>query len=171
MKTIVIETDRLLIRSISESDVSERYQSWFDDPQTEKYIVSKKPTLDELQRFVAAKSKAPNCIFLAVFEKESQIHVGNIKFEPIDDSKKESNFGILFAPDARGKGYAYEACQAAFNYIFESRGLKKVVLSAYEGNDSAIQLYEKLGFVTVGSHTDQQQTQPRRAVDMELSPR
>lgn len=163
--TDTIETERLILRPLQLTDANETYLSWLNDPKVKTGIISETTSLSQLKNFVEEKIQQKDCVFWGVFEKESQKHIGNIKFEPINQDEGHTNFGLLFAPDSGGKGYAFEACAAANEDIFNRFGLNKINLSVFSDNQGAIKLYRKMGFVDSG----QREYQGREVLDMVLT--
>ena len=63
---------------------------------------------------------------------------------------RTTEIGIDILPHYQGKGYGSEAIEWASRFAFESAGLHRVVIRAFEYNTGARRLYEKLGFVLEG---------------------
>ena len=77
---IEIETDRFLLKTITVTDVSERYVGWLINEQPIGNILyKKKPTIEGLKEYVKVISAKKNNIFLGIFTKDKE-HIGNIKF-------------------------------------------------------------------------------------------
>ena len=143
---VLIKTERILIRRLALSDVNKRYLSWFSDVETTKFIESKALTMSDLKDYVSSKINSRNTLFLAVVARDKNIHIGNIKFEPIDYEKKWAVLGIMIGDSGyHGKGYGREIVIASAQYLFEN-GIEKVTLGVNMKNSSAVRLYEKIGF-------------------------
>lgn len=143
----VLETDRFTLRPLQVDDANEHYMSWFGDPVTEN-IEAKKTTrsLADLQRYVREKTARPDVLFLGIFERDTQLHVGNVKFEPVDRDKGYAVFGILIGMEEfRGRGVAGEVIKACAKWLKE-QGLHEIVLGVSTDNVSAMRAYEKAGF-------------------------
>jgi RimJ/RimL family protein N-acetyltransferase len=141
-----IDTERFHLRELSDSDASERYLSWFQDTTTQQFIAKKAETISQLKEYILEKKTDKNCLFLGVFYQG--IHIGNIKYEPIDISKAQATMGILIGEkDWRGKGVAGEVIMASSIYLREHYGIKRILLGVEQENSAAVQAYNKLGFV------------------------
>ncbi len=79
-KKFVFKTQRFLIREISLLEVNENYLSWFDDPAVKKEITAQYSSheLIELRKYVKSKLNQSDCLFLGIFAKENDQHIGNI---------------------------------------------------------------------------------------------
>lgn len=53
---------------------------------------------------------------------------------------------IDILPLYQGKGYGSEAIRWGLNHAFKRAGLHKVRIRAFEWNDGAVRLYERIGF-------------------------
>jgi len=85
---------------------------------------------------------------LGIFDKVSGIHIGNIKFEPLDFIKGYAIMGILIGDTYwRGKGVAGEVLKATGEWLLENRSIRQMLLGVAVDNTSAIKAYEKVGFV------------------------
>lgn len=145
-----ITTQRFYLRPITIDDVTERYVDWFKDEDIIKFIkMSKsKPDLMDLQKYVISKLDCENVFFLGIFEKYSNNHIGNLKFEPVSIKDGNATFGIMIGEkEWRGKGVASEVLNASIEWLYQYRGIRLVGLGVDKNNLSAIRAYEKSGFV------------------------
>lgn len=148
-----IETPRFLLRPLETSDVGQAYLSWFKDPDVSRFIVAAaaSPSREDLEGFIAARRNRDDVLFLGVFLGETGEHIGNIKFEPLDESAGHAILGILIgAPDWRGKGVAREVIEASGNWLARHRSLRRLYLGVDRRNHAAIHAYEKIGFRETG---------------------
>jgi hypothetical protein len=97
MKNVKIQTERFMIRTLTVEDVGPEYLSWFKDSDVQKFIVHANTgmSIEKLTAYVKEKSQDPRTVFLGVFDQASGVHVGNIKFEPVDFDHKVAVLGIL----------------------------------------------------------------------------
>ena len=72
---IKIEGERLLLRILTEKDATEKYCSWINDPEVNKYLDTKAITLNELKQYINEKYNDPNCLFFGIFLKQNNIHI------------------------------------------------------------------------------------------------
>ena len=106
-----------------------------------------KATFDDLKQYIKEKKKNPNCLFLGVFLKENNKHVGNIKLEPIEFDEKRATLGILIGNrNYWGQGIGTEATKLLVKYAFNTLDLKEVNLGVISDNKAAIEVYNNAGF-------------------------
>lgn len=146
-KEIKIEGQRIYLKTLKEINATEEYCSWINDKSVNKYLDTKSTTVKELREYIKIRSNDPNCLFLGIFLKNNNIHIGNIKLEPIDFKKKTGTLGILIGVrNFWNKGFGTEALNFLINYAFNSLNLERISLGVYKDNISAIKAYEKSGF-------------------------
>ena len=146
-KNINIEGERIYLRPLKEEDASEDYCSWINNMEVNKYLDSKETTIEELKKYINKRWYDPNCLFLGIFLKNKDIHIGNIKLEPIDYEKRKATLGILIGEkEYWNKGYATETLKTLTSYAFNNLRLNEINLGVYKENIGAIKAYEKTGF-------------------------
>lgn len=153
-KYIELVTERFDLRILRPGDASSRYLSWFTEKDVLKHIYAAKSeqTIESLNQFIAEKYESSNCLFFGIFTKKSNLHIGNVKFEPIDSNANSSVMGIMLGDtDWRGKGVAGEVIQACYNYLKDEFDLQSMQLGVEVDNHAAIRAYEKLGFKVIES--------------------
>jgi RimJ/RimL family protein N-acetyltransferase len=75
------------------------------------------------------------------------VHIGNIKYEPVDSVKGYAVMGILIGdPDYRGLGVTPEILRSSGEWLKEHRNIKQIILGVNKDNLGAIRAYEKSGF-------------------------
>ncbi len=147
-----IETRRLLMRPLETSDVGDTYLNWFKDPDVNRFITAAvaSPSREDLENFILARRNRKDVLFLGIFLRETGEHIGNIKFEPLDQQAGYAILGILIGDsDWRGKGIAREVIEASCNWLARHCHLRKIYLGVDRRNYSAIYAYQKIGFQEV----------------------
>jgi aminopeptidase-like protein/methionyl-tRNA formyltransferase/RimJ/RimL family protein N-acetyltransferase len=150
-----VHGERIYLRSLTLQDASEDYCAWLNDSEVNVYLETRESTIEGLKEYIQKQIDNPNSIFVGVFDKENNTHIGNIKLEPIEWHKKRATFGILIGnKDYWGKGIGTEATQLIVNYAFDKLDLVELELGVIEQNKKAIRVYEKIGFKTVNVEKD-----------------
>ena len=152
MESLFIESERLIFRPLDSSYLSQEYVNWMNDKEVNKYLESGGDyTIEKLKDFLNEVEKS-SILFWAIIIKDSNKHIGNIKIDPISKRNKTGEYGILIGDKKEwGKGYAKEASKAVLNFCFSKNvQLRKVTLGVVTENESALRLYQKLGFIQEG---------------------
>lgn len=147
---VEIATARFLLRPLTEHDVTERYLGWLRDAESRKFIIAAARTegLLDLEQYVRDRSGRDDIFFLGIFEKTNGLHIGNIKYEPVNSVLGYAIMGILIGePDWRGKGVAAEVLAATAKWLHQHRNIREIALGVDRTNIAAIGAYSKVGFV------------------------
>ena len=100
MTNTTIQSKRFNLVTLRQSDVSDRYLRWINSSNN-KYIdyTSQSRSLADIQSYVAEREDDSTILFLGIYTLESQEHIGNIKYEPIDLKCGIAIMGILIGED------------------------------------------------------------------------
>lgn len=148
-----IRTGRLVLRTLTPNDVSDRYLSWLRDPEVSRYLeVRFDPQGKEsILAYVEAMNQSPDNLLLGLFLREGGTHIGNIKLGPIDPHHRRGDFGIIIGSRRHwGKGYATEAIKALTDHAFAALGLHKVSAGLYAANEGSRRAFLKAGWLEEG---------------------
>ena len=149
---MIINTERFQLKSLTTENVTEQYLSWFSgSEEVEKYIdfAKKESNIDELVRYVRDREKRRDVLFLGIFSDSNQ-HIGNVKYEPINLKDKTATMGILIGEkEWRGKGVAFEVIKGSSEYLQENYGIKNIELGVDKNNTPAITAYKKMQFKVI----------------------
>ena len=101
----------------------------------------------QLRDYIRARQGRADVLFLGIFTREGGAHVGNVKYEPVDDAKGYAVMGILVGEaEWRGRGVAAEVIEASARWLGAHRNVREIVLGVEKDHAAAIRAYEKLGF-------------------------
>lgn len=144
---MIITTDRLLMRPLTIEDASERYLAWFRGAGAARIRASSSTTdISDLREYIQVRTSRDDVLFLGIFERQTDDHVGNLKYEPVLPDGRAVLGIFLGEAAARGKGYAGEAISAANLWIKDFRAVQSVFLGVEADNVPAIRAYQKMGF-------------------------
>lgn len=140
--------NEIYLRPLELSDVTDEYVSWMNDANLSKFIPAMTfPSVrDSVEKYVRGYIENPDVVFLAIIEKSSGVHVGNIKLGPINWVSRNAEFGRLIGlREYRSKGYGSEAVSLLLHYSFNVLNLNKIFASCLGSNVSAINSNKKAG--------------------------
>ncbi len=144
----VIETDRLILRRLSNND-TEFIVELLNQPSFLRYIGDKevRNDADAVQYIqngpVASYERFGFGLYLVELKAtgESIGICGLLK----RDSLPHADIGFAFLPNFWSRGYAYESASAVMTYGREVLGLGRILAITSTDNDASIKLLEKLG--------------------------
>lgn len=149
---IIIETERLILRTFTKDDASLIYEL-NQDPEVIKY------TLDPMHDLAHAQEVLEQVILpqyelyhhgrWATHTKEDGHFIGwcGLKYRP---ELNEVDLGYRFIQSTWGKGYATESAKACIQYGFERLGLQHIVGRALPENLASVKVLEKCGMTYRG---------------------
>lgn len=150
MVTAEITTDRFLLRELTEVDITQRYLGWLSDSESGKFITAATVVrkLPDLRQYVLERIGRDDVMFFGIFEKVSGLHIGNVKYEPVNSGLGYAIMGMLIGdPAYRGKGVATEVLNASARWLKVHRNIRQILLGVSKENVAAVRAYEKVGFV------------------------
>lgn len=146
--TVGIYTERFHLRELDTADASERYLGWFKDTLAARYITTSAGSLTELREYIQTKMGRKDVLFMGIFDRATDRHIGNIKYEPVNTDAGYAIMGILIGePEYRGKRVTHEVLVASAMWLQVHRGIRQIALGVHAENSAAIRAYERVGFV------------------------
>jgi ribosomal-protein-alanine N-acetyltransferase len=148
--SVQINSERFRLRELTLDDVTDQYLGWLDDPDARQYIAAaaRIDGLSALREYVRERLGRDDVLFLGIFDKNTDRHVGNIKYEPVNSKLGYAIMGVLIGErDYRGKGVTTEILQSTAEWLKRNRDIREIVLGVDSHNRGAIRAYEKAGFV------------------------
>jgi len=153
MKFPFIIGKKVYLRPLLREDLNDHYLSWLNDPVTTHYLESGTfpMSYEGLENFYTEVTGSQNQVILAIADSESNEHIGNVKLAPISWVHRRATFGILIGNEQyRNRGVGTEVTHLILNYAFYKLNLQRIDLGVYANNESAIKMYERVGFKIEG---------------------
>ena len=145
-----LQTDRLLLRKLSTSDVNEVF-ALRSDPETMKYIPRPlAKTLKDASRFINMINKAVDdnaYIHWAICRKGEPKLLGMICLIELQPENFRATLGYILAPAARNQGLMHEATQAVIDYAFNDLKFHSLQAEIDPRNSASERVLQKLNFV------------------------
>lgn len=147
----MIETQRLILRPFSPGDAEDVLQ-YRKEPMVNCFAGMKLKDLEEAERAVAEQQKDAEFCFAIVLKDNGKV-IGQIEAHPesAQPDGAESFVKDTYSPcwmlhkDYHGKGYAYEAAFAFYDYLFKEKGARRIYAYTEDYNLPSQRLCEKLG--------------------------
>lgn len=147
------EGSLVILRPLERADLNEHYLNWLNDPEVTRYTETGTfpSTAEDLENYYRSVTGSKNDVMLAVVERESGRHVGNVKLGPIHWVHRRATFGILIGDkDSWGKGIGLEATRLMVEYGFQRLNLHRIDLGVFAEHEAAVRCYKKAGFKVEG---------------------
>ncbi len=149
---MVIETERLILRPFSESDAADVLE-YLSEPEVNCFACMKLNSIDEAVSEMKKRKNETEYYFAIVLKSIGKV-IGEIDAYPerAEPHDKDDNLPLdTFSPcwmlnkGYQGKGYAYEAAYAFFDYLFHKKGARRIYAYTEDYNLPSQHLCEKLG--------------------------
>jgi len=147
---MVIETDRLILREWSLSDVDDMVEG-LNDFETAKNLTTPFPytevnALDFIKKHL--KNDKNNYYFAIVLKSTNKV-IGGTSLEIKTDLNKNKG-GIWLNRSYQGYGYGTEVWKARAKFAFDHLGLTELENGFYDFNERSWKMQKKLGYKIVG---------------------
>ena len=148
MKNFNIMTKRFCVRNLKLFDINLNYMQWFKEKKIQNFIgKTNYKNISELEDYFKDENKKKDTIFLGIFEKQNNQHIGNIKFYNLCKVKNSCELGIMIGnKNWRNKSVAYETLVSCLKNLKKNFLMKKIYLGVKKKNYYAVKLYKKIGF-------------------------
>ena len=121
MSPLELSTERLLLRSISESDEN-LYCELFCDPGTMRFIGPPWTHAEATRAFrgvlEATRATPPRALFLTMVPRQRQQPIGLCTLQNFDPAGRRAEMGVMVASSCRAQGLASEALIAVITHAF-----------------------------------------------------
>lgn len=103
------------------------------------------------KQWVQNAIKDTSNIRLAICTVEGNIHIGNIYITDINYINRSCHSHIMIGDKSYWNGgYATEAMQLIIDFMFQERGMNRIVANVLEHNKASIRMLEKCGYKIEG---------------------
>ena len=147
---MVIETERLILRPFSKSDAADVLE-YLREPAVNCFASMKLNSLEDAIIEMEKRTDETEYYFAIVLKSDGKV-IGEIEAYPEHGEPHDTASPIdTFSPcwmlnrNYQGKGYAYEAAHAFFDYLFHEKGARRIYAYTEDYNTASQHLCEKLG--------------------------
>ncbi len=148
---MIIETERLILRPFRESDAEDVFE-YLHKPAVNCFACMKLETIENARKEMKERVGETEYYFAIVLKENAKV-IGEIDAYPetgephADESSPKDTFSPCWMLNKKfqGKGYAYEAAHAFFDYLFKEKGARRIYAYTEDYNLASQHLCEKLG--------------------------
>ena len=148
--TQTIETDRLILRRMTDEDALDMYNHWASDPLVPRYFTwDIHENIDVTKSLIknwVAQYDDPFCFHWIIYCKELEHTIGTVYIDDIDRESGNGVISCILSRECWGKGFAAEITKAVVNYAFEKAGFEKIFAHHHEDNIASGKALLKAGF-------------------------
>ena len=156
----MLQTDRLLLRPYTLEDYNP-YLAMCSDEEVVRYlggqVLSPEDAWNRVLRYAGHWSLLGYGVF-AVFELATKKYIGETGICDFHRGLGRSfdqagEAAWVFSRQSRGRGFAFEAANAAHNWFYQLKGESRTVCLIHPENQSSFRLADKLGYREFGKAT------------------
>jgi ribosomal-protein-alanine N-acetyltransferase len=142
-----LEGENIYLRSLNSNDVDGNYSLWLNDPEITAFNSHGRfpMTKEKLSGYIEHSRSSKNDLILAVVDKISLKHIGNISLQNISWLDRNAEIAFLLGDKAfSGKGIMYEAGILLINHGFKTLNLHRIYCGTSSENSGMQKLAVKL---------------------------
>jgi len=158
-KDIFLTGEHIILRVLTEKDIEGNYALWLNNPEITTYNSHGRfpMTADKLKDFVKASYASNTSLVLAVEDKETHEHIGNISLQAISWVDRNAEIAFLLGEKKYwGKGVMQEAGKLLIEHGFKMLNLHRIHCGTSSENTGMQKLAEKLGMRKEGMRKEAQ---------------
>ena len=147
--TVVLTTERLILRRFTVSDAQDMFENWASDPDVTKFLTWQthgdlETTRSLMERWVASYARADFYQWAIVLKKIDQ-PIGSISVVRRDETSEEVEIGYCIGKAWWGQGITAEAFGAVIDFLFGEVGVKRIVAKHDVNNPNSGKVMQKCG--------------------------
>lgn len=145
---MIIKTKRLILRPFQKGDEFDLLE-YLKEPCVNCFADMKINTFEEATKAINERIEKQEFYFAIFLQSENKV-IGEINAS-VESSNFVSKINDTFSPcwmlnnNYKGKGYAYEAAVAFFDYLFNVKGARRIYAYTEDYNINSQKLCKKLG--------------------------
>lgn len=146
---VVLNSDRLILKALSEEDIPALY-SYFSNESNFPFvqmIVYK--TLEDVKDYLLrmqAGIAAGKWYLWGIYLNTDSTLIGTISLWNFSEDRLTAEFGYGLFPEFRGQGYMGEAIKTCMDFAFNDLQMKRLEAYTQKNNLPSIAVLEKLGY-------------------------
>jgi RimJ/RimL family protein N-acetyltransferase len=149
----VLQGSRFTLRPFRESDISDRYVAWLNDPEVNRYLEVRHltHTRESVVPWVNAFYGAEEKYIWGIFPSGESEPIGTTTVYDINRHYLRAEFGIMIGERSYwGNGTGEEVIRLVMDFAFNTLGLRRLTGSSYASNRGMNFTFKKLGFTLEG---------------------
>lgn len=138
-------------------DVTQSYADWLNDPRVNRFLYSSNAgnTIQTCLEYVRSYEGSADRALIGVFEKSTDLHLGNLTFSSVSWDRGSVTVGICMGREGYGgKGYATEAMISICQFCFDHLELHRIEAHVSIHNTRSVDLFLRSGFRVEGSRRE-----------------
>jgi len=147
----------IYLRGLELNDAEGNYPFWLNDQSVNSFNTHGRLPYDKSQAidYITSTIGSNKNLILAIVDKKTDNHIGNISLQSIDYISRSAEFAILIGEKTFfGKGIGYEAASLIIDHGFKTLNLHRIGCGTSSENIAMQKLAIKLGMKEEGIRKD-----------------
>ncbi|MDD5400647.1 MAG: GNAT family protein [Sulfurimonas sp.] len=158
MKNPFLVGKNIYLRGLTQLDCDGDYPLWLNDEficqYSEHHVFPY--TKEDAQAYISKLSLQKDKIMLAIIDKQTDKHIGNIAIFAISYLHLSAEFSVMIGnKEFLGKGYSKEASLMMLNHGFNTMNLHRIYCGTMQNNEPMKHLAISLGMIQEGVCRDE----------------
>lgn len=144
---------RVYLRPLEDSDVSDDYIGWLNDPEVTRYMESGRSvaTTATIKSYLERFQVSSTDFIFAIVDFQTKLHIGNVTLNHINMSHRTVDTAIMIGRrEFWNAGYALEAWSLVIEHALDHLELRKITAGAIADNIGSNKVLQRLGFIQEG---------------------
>lgn len=145
--------EKVILRPLREEDADGAYPGWLNDAEVSRgnsHHVFPYTRIQALE-FIRSQSGRRDALVLAIVERTSGAHIGNISLQSLNFIHRSGELAVLLGEkEFWGQGLGFEASHLLVRHGFEALNLNRIELGTPASNIGMQKIAEKLGMKREG---------------------
>jgi RimJ/RimL family protein N-acetyltransferase len=143
-----MKSERIYLRPLQKSDAQNVFE-YRADPSIYQFQAWQPTTIEEVKEFIdtriVGEPNQPGTWFqLAICKSDTNALIGDCGLHFLINEPEQVEIGITIGREYQGHGYAREALELVFSYVFDDLNKHRIVASVDPNNISSIQLLKRM---------------------------
>lgn len=146
MSSELIKSRNLTINIFDNSDITNEYIQWLNDPEVVRYsnqrfqTHTKESCKEYFKSFIGT-----NNLFLSIYLNRERVSIGTMTVY-VNHNHSTADIGIMIGNKKYwGRGFGKEAWNLVMSYLFFNKKIRKITAGAIDRNIAMIELMKKTG--------------------------
>ena len=139
--------ERIFLREIVESDLSERFILWLSDPDVNEFLEVRHnpPNLETQKQYVKECRLSPSKVYLGIFQQNETL-IGSVT---LNSHETRVEIGLMIGDKSlQGRGIGTEVVKTVSHWA-RAQGFTEITAGYLQENKRSARLFESLGFQIV----------------------
>ena len=150
--------NRVYLRHLEREDAKGPYHQWINDSEVTRFLVTRlgHQSVEAIECYIQEMNDQHDEIMLAVCDKDTDCHIGNVKLQHIDSAHRTAWLSVVIGTRGNwGRGVGTEAIALMTAIGFDELGLRRIDASCFAENMGVQRAFEKCGYMQEGRTRNQ----------------